>query len=479
MGDKGQTHHHPRIVLGGTSSGAGKTTLSIGLMSALRKRGLHVQGFKVGPDYIDPTYHTAATGRVSRNLDTWMMSPEVMQEVFLRGSESADISLIEGVMGFYDGKDPLSNQGSTAEISLLLQAPVILVLDVKAMARSAAAIVKGFQALEPAVQIAGVIANRCGSANHFRLVKAAVEQMCDVPVVGYLPNDPALQVPERHLGLIPAIERGEMEPWFDLLAEKIEATVDLDLLLKLASGAPALAEPTEKLLVGPSNTSTDLSPVKLAVAKDEAFNFYYQENLELLEAYGAKLCYFSPLHGELPPIDADGLYIGGGFPEEFAERLSQWTKERQTLHSMIESGLPTFAECGGFMYLCQSITNRAGQKHEMVGVIPYEVEMQQKLAALGYREAVAERDSLLLLAGETARGHEFHYSKITEETIEHHAYEVKGMRGLKKEGYAKGNLLAGYTHLHFASQPGMIKRWLDTCRKYASGKSTELGTSLL
>ncbi|MBG9796294.1 cobyrinate a,c-diamide synthase [Brevibacillus laterosporus] len=477
MESKGQTHQRPRIVLGGTSSGAGKTTLSIGLMAALRKRGLHVQGFKVGPDYIDPTYHTAATGRISRNLDTWMMPPQVMHEVFLRGSQSADISLIEGVMGFYDGKDPLSNQGSTAEISLLLQAPVILVLDVKAMARSAAAIVKGFQALEPAVKIAGVIANRCGSANHFKLVKAAVEQMCNVPVIGYLPNDPSLQVPERHLGLIPAIERGEMEPWFDLLAEKIEATVDLELLLSLANGASALAEPTEKLLVGPSTASSDLSPVKLAVAKDEAFNFYYQENLELLEAYGAQLSYFSPLHGELPPKDADGLYIGGGFPEEFAERLSQWTKERQTLHGMIEEGLPTFAECGGFMYLCQSITDRAGQQHEMVGVIPYKVEMQQKLAALGYREALAERDSLLLLEGETARGHEFHYSKITEEPTDNHAYQVKGMRGVKKEGYAKGNLLAGYTHLHFASQPGMIKRWLDSCREYATRKSTVHKTS--
>ncbi|WP_139488612.1 cobyrinate a,c-diamide synthase [Brevibacillus dissolubilis] len=497
--------NRPRLVLTGTNSGAGKTTLTIGIMAALKKRGLQVQGFKVGPDYIDPSYHTAATGRISRNLDTWMMEPDMMREIFWRGSEDADLSVIEGVMGFYDGKDPLSNRGSTAEISLCLDAPVILVVDVKAMARSAAAIVKGFQTLEPSVKIAGVIANRCGSAGHYQLVKAAVEQMCGVPVIGYLLHDKNLSVPERHLGLIPAIERGEMQPWFDQLAEKVEAGIDLDLLMEIARGSSAVEEPEAKLFAPVAAWSGDAGdavgatavdtasagqthagqehavqthaahtpsiaytpdPVHIAVARDAAFNFYYQENLELLQAYGATLHFFSPLAGELPPAEADALYIGGGFPEEFAATLAMHADMRQELKRRIQSGLPTFAECGGFMFLTEAIHDRAGNRYEMVGLIPNEVRMQDRLAALGYREATAQTDSLLLNKGETARGHEFHYSTLVNEQSDNHAYEVTGLRGTKLEGYATGNVLAGYTHLHFASHPQMVARWLDQCREY-------------
>ncbi|RNB90012.1 cobyrinate a,c-diamide synthase [Brevibacillus fluminis] len=454
----------PRLVLGGTSSGAGKTTLTVGLMAALAKRGMSVQGFKVGPDYIDPTFHTAATGRISRNLDTWMMEPSSMKEIFWRASEGADISLIEGVMGFYDGKDPKSNRGSTAEIGMLLDAPVILIVDIKAMARSAAAIVKGFQLLEPAVNIAGVIANRAGSANHFQLVKTAIEQECGVPVIGYLPHDPAITAPERHLGLVPAVERGELQPWLDLLAEKVAATVDLDQLLTITEQHASFDKPEPILFTKRDNEG--LEPVTIAVARDSAFHFYYQENFELLEAYGAKLHFFSPLAGELPPADADGLYIGGGFPEEFAARLEEQVNVRHVLKSMIEGGLPTFAECGGYMFLCEAIHDRAGNRYEMLGIVNNEVKMQTKLAALGYREAVALADSILLAAGETARGHEFHYSSLVHELEHDHAYEVSGLRGRKKEGFAQGNVLAGYTHLHFASNPGMVQRWLSHCREW-------------
>lgn len=461
----------PRLVLGGTSSGAGKTTITVGLMAALAKREMAVQGFKTGPDYIDPTFHTAATGRISRNLDTWMMEPAAMKEIFWRASEGADISLIEGVMGFYDGKDPKSNRGSTAEIGMLLDAPVILVVDIKAMARSAAAIVKGFQLLEPAVNIAGVIANRAGSANHFQLVKTAIEQECGVPVIGYLPHDPALTAPERHLGLVPAIERGEMKPWLDLLAEKVAATVDLDQLLALTQEHAYFDKP-ESVLFTPQEKAGQ-QPVTIAVARDLAFHFYYQENFELLESYGAKLHFFSPLHGELPPQDADGLYIGGGFPEEFAEKLEAQTEVREVLKRLIENGLPTFAECGGFMFLCEAIHDRAGNRHEMLGIIKNEVRMQSKLAALGYREAVALTDTLLLQEKETARGHEFHYSALVHEQKQGHAYEVSGLRGRKKEGFAGQNLLAGYTHLHFASNTGMVQRWLSICREWKQARKEQ------
>lgn len=461
----------PRLVLGGTSSGAGKTTITVGLMAALAKRGMAVQGFKVGPDYIDPTFHTAATGRISRNLDTWMMEPASMKEIFWRASEGADISLIEGVMGFYDGKDPKSNRGSTAEIGMLLDAPVILVVDIKAMARSAAAIVKGFQLLEPAVNIAGVIANRAGSANHFQLVKTAIEQECGVPVIGYLPHDPAITSPERHLGLVPAIERGEMNPWLDLLAEKVAATVDLDQLLALMQEHAPFDKPESVLFK--KKEQIDQEPVTIAVARDSAFHFYYQENFELLESHGAKLHFFSPLAGELPPEDADGLYIGGGFPEEFAASLEEQREVRQALKQRIESGLPTFAECGGFMFLCEAIHDRTGNRHEMLGIVKNEVRMQSKLAALGYREAVALADNLLLKAGETARGHEFHYSALVHDSEQGHAYEVSGLRGRKKEGYAERNLLAGYTHLHFASNPQMVERWLTICRQWKQARKEE------
>ncbi|MFX4303222.1 cobyrinate a,c-diamide synthase [Alicyclobacillus tolerans] len=454
----------PRIVIAGTQSGAGKTTVTLGLMAALRRRKLQVQGFKVGPDYIDPSYHSVVTGRVSRNLDTWMMTPSIVQEVFERGSRGSDISVIEGVMGMYDGKDPLSNLGSTAEMSCLLKAPVLLVLNVSSMARSAAAMVLGFQKLDPDVPLAGVIVNQVGSVGHFELVKTAIEQMCGIPVVGYLGRHTVLQIPERHLGLIPALERGEMSGLFDALADAIEATVDVDSILKMAQEAEELPSAPPVLFAGKKREPL----VTIAIAKDSAFNFYYPENLELLEWYGARLVEFSPLRGEKVPENADGVYIGGGFPEEFAAELSRQEEVRQSLQRALQNGLPVFAECGGYMYLTGSIKDRQGAVYDMTGAIPASVEMQPKLAALGYREVTALQDTLLLSAGEHARGHEFHYSTIKLDINEQwpFAYESSGMRGKKTEGYAKGNLLAAYTHLHFASNPRMVERFITACRRY-------------
>lgn len=346
-----------RIVIAGTNSGAGKTTVTLGLMAALKRRNIRVQGFKVGPDYIDPSYHAAVTGRFSRNLDTWMMVKGVIREVFHRGSEGADVSVIEGVMGMYDGKDPLSNTGSTAGVSQLLQAPVLLVVNAASMARSAAAVVLGFQQLDPSVNIAGVIVNQVGSKGHFELVKAAIEQMCGVPAVGYLTRQSPLQIPERHLGLIPALERGEMTGLFDALADAIEATSDVEQILQIAGQAEVWTSPEPILFVGRKREPE----VTLAVARDEAFNFYYPENLELLEWYGARLVEFKPLHGELVPGGAEGVYIGGGFPEEFADELSRFDAVRMSLRRAVQDGMPVFAECGGFMYLTDRLTDRQGE----------------------------------------------------------------------------------------------------------------------
>jgi cobyrinic acid a,c-diamide synthase len=453
----------PRIVIAGTNSGAGKTTVTLGIMAALKKRGLIVQGFKVGPDYIDPSYHTAITGRPSRNLDGWMIPQEAVREVFHRGSDGADISVIEGVMGMYDGKDPLSNIGSTAELSVLLKAPVILVVNVSSMARSAAAVVLGFQQLDPSVHLAGVIVNQVGSKGHYELVKAAIEQMCQIPVIGYLTRTDDLQIPERHLGLIPALERGEIAPLFTALERTISETVDIDRIIELANQSELWDPPIPTLFTGQKKEPF----VTLAVARDSAFNFYYPENIELLEWNGANIIYFSPLAGEMIPEQADGVYIGGGFPEEFAKQLSQHRLPKESLQQASERGMPIFAECGGYMFLTKTLTDRLDTTYPMTGILPATVHMQPRLAALGYREVVALQDTILSAQGERARGHEFHYSTSQ---IDHkewtYAYEAVGLRGQKKEGYAKDNILAGYTHLHFGSNPNMVRRFLAACLNY-------------
>jgi cobyrinic acid a,c-diamide synthase len=446
-----------RIVIAGTGSGVGKTTLTIGLMAALKRRGLAVQGFKCGPDYIDPSYHTAVTGRVSRNLDSWMLKHDVVKEILVRGSRGADISVIEGVMGFYDGKRPETNEGSTAEISVLTESPVLLVVNCKSMARSAAAIVKGFQTLSDEVRIVGVIANQVGSEGHYQLVKTAIEQECCVPVVGYMKREEEISIPERHLGLIPSLERGELDGFFEKLADLVEKTVSVERVLELAS-APALE--VEPILF--SGDAVE-KKVRIAVARDAAFNFYYPENLELLESNGAELVYFSPLAGEVVPTHVDGLYIGGGFPEEFADQLAKLVNVKDSVRSAVLTGVPTLAECGGYMYLTDEIVTTEGESYPMVGVISGTVKMQKQLAALGYREVTGRMGNFLLLEGEVAKGHEFHYSTFSTSEQQPAAYRTKGLRGEKEEGFVRENVVAGYTHLHFASNPKIVRTWIEKC----------------
>lgn len=455
-----------RLVIAGTGSGAGKTTATIGIMAALKAKGYTVQGFKCGPDYIDPAYHTAVTGRPSRNLDSWMLGPEAAKEVFVRGSAGADISIVEGVMGMYDGKSPLSDEGSTAHISQIIEAPILLVVNVQSMARSAAAVVKGFQCLSPGVRIAGVIANKAGSEGHYRIVKEAIEQECGIPVVGYLKREAQIEIPERHLGLVPSIERGELDPFFAKLGSLVAEHLDMDMLLKIAECGPLACKPA--LFA----ERTKKSGIRIAVAKDAAFHFYYPENLELLQSYGAEIVYFSPLAGDKVPEEADGLYIGGGFPEEFAERLAGLDGVKASVRERIEAGMPTLAECGGFMYLTEAIRDTQGNEFPMVGLIKGAVTMQTKLAALGYREISGTEGNFLLGGGEAARGHEFHYSTFQPggETNPPPAYSTKGRQGTKPEGFATANLVAGYTHVHFGSNPEMAANWLQACERFKRKK---------
>lgn len=449
-----------RLVIAGTGSGVGKTTFTIGIMAALQQRGYTVQGFKCGPDYIDPTYHTAVTGRVSRNLDSWMFAHGTVREITAHAAIGADISIIEGVMGFYDGKSPLENTGSTAEISMITESPVLLIVNCASMARSAAAIVKGFQTLASGPNIVGVIANRVGSKGHFEIVKAAIEQECHVPVIGFLKAEQGIDIPSRHLGLIPAIERGELDPFFAQLGRLITETVDVDRLFELAA-APEIVTADSGLFGQQKEKCT-----VIAVARDAAFNFYYQENLQLLEAYGAKLLYFSPLNNEEIPAGSDGLYIGGGFPEEFANVLAHNEKAKNSIRAAVSGGMPTLAECGGFMYLTKSIIATNGEEYPMAGLIPGHVNMQKKLAALGYREIIGKKDNFLIGEGMQAKGHEFHYSIFESSEVLPYAYQTKGRAGFKEDGYMTENLTAGYTHFHFASNPQLAKRWIVSCVRY-------------
>ncbi|MBB4823324.1 cobyrinic acid a,c-diamide synthase [Sporosarcina luteola] len=450
-----------RIVIAGTGSGVGKTTLTIGLMAALMKKGMAVQGFKCGPDYIDPSYHTAVTKRISRNLDSWMLGRKTVVDIFTHASRDADISIMEGVMGFFDGKDPRTNVGSTAEISVLTKSPVLLVVNCASMARSAAAIVKGFQTLSSEPNIVGVIVNQVGSEGHYHIVKTAIEQECGIPVVGYLKREKGIEIPERSLGLIPSIERGELDSFFNQLGDIISKTVDLEKLLEISVAEPLTFTEQESLF------SLSAEPiVRIAVAKDAAFSSYYQENFELLESHGAELIPFSPLANEPVPPNCSGLYIGGGLPEEFMGAVSKSERTKQSIREAIERGMPTFAEGGGFSFLAQSITLTSGEALEMTGVIPGNVTIHTTLKAIGYREIKGCAENFLLRTDGLAKGHEFHYSTFEATSPLQHAYETKGMRGTKMDGYAADNVVAGFPQFHFATCLDMIETWLQACITY-------------
>jgi cobyrinic acid a,c-diamide synthase len=456
-----------RLVVAGTESGAGKTTVTIGLMAALRKKGYEVQGFKCGPDYIDPTYHTTVTGRPSRNLDSWLLGEDGVKEIFARGAAGADVSVIEGVMGFYDGRDVRSLEGSTAHIAKLLDSPVVLVVDCGGMARSAAAIVRGFQVLEPGIRIAAVFANRVGSERHYRLISEAVERDCGIPVIGYLTRDDRWTIPERQLGLVPSIEQGDLAAWFEQLGDRILETTDVERLVGLAN-AP-LVESNGKLFKDASIWREAVmrgTTVPIAVARDAAFPFYYPDNLELLEAYGAELRFFSPLADEAVPEGAQGLYLGGGYPERFAGQLSQNTRARESIRAAAASGMPVLAEAGGYMYMAEELVRTDGRSFPMLGLIQGRMVMQSQLAALGYREVRGISGNSLIGAGELAKGHEFHCAVFEQGTALPFAYESKGMRGVKQEGCLFGGVVAGFVQLHFASNPGLVVRWLELGHLY-------------
>lgn len=454
----------PRIVLAGVSSGAGKTTITTAFIAHIRARGITVQPFKVGPDYIDPSHLALAAARPCYNLDTWMMPPGRMLDVFCRGAASAEIAVIEGMMGLYDGQSSTSEVGSTAEVARILQAPVVLVIDAGAMARSAAAVVLGFQQLDPEVRIAGVIANRVGGAGHARLLQEAIEAETGIPFLGYVRHSPDALVPERHLGLVPAAERTVSTQQLTKLGEQFGQTCDSEKLFALARQAPPIEPGSEELF---SSQETTGQHVRIAIAQDEAFNFYYPDTLDLLRLAGAELVPFSPLHHTVLPGHISGIYIGGGFPEEYAHGLSTNERMRAALARLVGKGMPCYAECGGLMYLCQSIRHASGEELPMVGVIARQSVMSSDPGGLviGYREATALRDTLLMRQGEVVRGHEFHYSCLNVPLARAEAAYEFTAHG-QVEGFARGNLLATYMHLSFSGFPLAAQRFVAAAHAF-------------
>ena len=452
----------PRLVIAGTASNVGKTTVTLALLAAFAAKGRVVQAFKAGPDFIDPGHHAAVTGRPSRNLDGWMLGKDVNRDIFGRAAVGADLSLIEGMMGLFDGSSPVNDLGSTAELAKQLEAPVLLVLDGSAMARSAAAIVEGFVRFDPALSVAGVLFNRVNSDGHYRLLKEAVEQSTILTVVGYLRLDKNVSIPDRHLGLMTAIEQGTAD-LYARLGQAAAETVDLDCLEQLAGFADDW--PFQSTQAARQHHGRG---IRIGVAQDKAFCFYYPDNLELLQSAGGELVRFSPMEDHTLP-DVDMLYFGGGYPELHGEALSGNSPMRQAVRSFAERGGTIYAECGGMMYLTGAIRDFDGRVHEMVGLFPAEAIMRQPGLTLGYRTVELSQSCILGDRGTVARGHEFHYSTLSAKGSLDYACLLRDARGESKgpDGLIMSRTLALYTHLHFASHPQVAEALVESARRTA------------
>ena len=433
----------PRLLIAGASSGCGKTTVVCAILQALKNRGCDVAAFKCGPDYIDPMFHTEIIGAPSANVDLYFAGAQAARALFARHALS--LNVIEGVMGYYDGLRMDSAEASSWDVARALAAPAVLVIDGHGMALSAAAVVKGFQALRAPSGIAGVIVNRVPATVYAQL-KPAVEAACGVPVYGHLPTgDYALE--SRHLGLVTAQEVAGLSEKMQSLARQAEKTIDLDGLIALMRAQPELDAPELSV--------PRLGEVRIAVARDRAFCFYYRDNLELLEALGARLVPFSPLADAALPA-CDGLYLGGGYPELYLEALSANASMRASVRAAVQGGLPTIAECGGFMYLTEAING-----WPMVGALPTRCRRAGRLIRFGYAELTAGRDSLLFCAGDAVRGHEFHHWDAEEPGDALAAQKPSGKSW--RCAYTSDTLYAGYPHLYFVSNPSVAERFVRKC----------------
>ena len=452
-----------RIMIAGTHSGVGKTTLTAGLIYALRRRGQTVIPFKVGPDYIDAGFHAAAAGVPAGNLDSWMLPPDQVLEVMHRRVPPGAIAVIEGVMGLFDGRKGMGETGSSAHVAKITKTPVVLVANGAKMARSAAALVSGYLTFDSDVSFAGLVFNHLSGESHFEIIKNAVSECLQVPVFGYLPKNTEITVPERHLGLMPVAETAEMSKLLGELADFVETNLDVDAILAAAEAAEPLPEPGRTVFPDKPAPVT----CRIAVAKDEAFHFYYPENLELLRACGAEIAPFSPLDDPQLPQGTDGIFLGGGFPEMFAERLASNETMRHSLQQACLGGMPMYAECGGYMYLSRELRDFSEESWPMAGVFTGRAVMRNRRRALGYVQVSGTKENYLLPESESCRGHEFHWSDM-EETLDTVLYRM--LPGGEPIGERRVNCLGSYIHLHFLSNPGVARRFVDACASYARSR---------
>ncbi len=452
------------IVVAGVHSGCGKTTITLGLMAAFKRRGLRVAPFKAGPDFIDPGHHTTITGVAGRNLDGWMLKKQTNLDIFRQNTAQADIAVVEGVMGLFDGYDGRSEAGSTAQLAKWLDLPVLLVVDARSMARSAAALVQGFENFDSALRFAGVLFNKVGSPVHLDYLTQALEGNVKMPCLGGIGRHPDIEIPSRHLGLVTSGDHGLSEQMQAALADLVEKGMDLDGLLDslpwITTDTPAAQEKKQAV-------------VRIAVARDSAFCFYYPENIELLEQAGAQIIYFSPLSETGLPDQTDGLYLGGGYPELHARTLAENTGFRQAVSLACKNGMPIYAECGGFMALCRTLEDLEGQSHDMAGCFGFTCRMFKRLRALGYREIVLNRNTILGQTGMMARGHEYHYADLDDHG-EKSVYNASDRTGCTRSvpGFQKNRTLGSYLHLHFKSNPQVPQNFVQACLTYQKERNT-------
>lgn len=452
----------PTIVIGASRSGEGKTTLALGLVAALRARGLTVGACKVGPDYLDAGHLTLAAGRPARNLDLWMCGEAGVREAFGKAAADADAVVVEGVMGLHDGRAD-GSPSSTVDVAHALGAPVLLALDASGASASLGAIGSGLAGFDPRVRVLGAVLGRFRTGRVRDPVARAFER-AEIPVLGWLPPDPRAALPSRHLGLILAEEdRERTSAAIAAAAEIVEAHVDLDAVLAATGPGVRIDDAVD------DRAPRAADPVRIGVARDEAFAFYYADNLEALEAAGGAIVPFSPLRDAAPPADLDGLYLGGGYPELHAETLERNATMRAAVRAAVLGGLPTFAECGGMLYLGESLTGGDGRPRDMAGALPIRARMGERLAAVGYRETELLADCPLGRAGQTLRGHEFRYSHVERTGEAPAGVTLQG----RADGAATPTLFASYLHVHFAGNPRLARRFVETCRSARAERPPE------
>jgi len=451
------------LILAGTHSGCGKTSVSLGLMRAISRRNLLVQPFKTGPDFIDPGLHARAAGRASHNLDTWMQPEAALRGLFYRHARGADVVVVEGAMGLFDGRGGLDEEGSSAHLAKLLGLPVALVVDASSQARSVAALVQGFARFDPRLRLAGVVLNRVGSPRHESLLRQALTLAPEAPLLGCLPRSEAIGLASRHLGLVAEGDADDLDARLDALADWVEQGINIPALL---AALPEMALPGV-----PAAPVVAERPVRLGIARDRAFCFMYQENLRLLEEAGARPVFFSPLADAALPEGLDGLYLPGGYPELAAAELAANASLRAEIRAFCASGRPVWAECGGYMYLLEELADGAGASWPMCGALPGRAVLRKRRAALGYRVARTLAAGPFGPAGTCLRGHEFHYSEY-EGQAGAPAFCLSGSDGREcADGQAAGNVIGGYFHAHLASNPDAARAFAEACRAMHSALS--------